>query len=66
MHVKPYTTERYAIVGPFGNIWTPQTFGTADEAMEHVKKFWAGRRASLAGYRAIPATVTITPLEATA
>lgn len=62
--VKPYTAQRYAIVGPYGNIWTHHTFHTAEEAMNHVKKFWAGRRQSVTGYRAVPVAVTIAPLDA--
>lgn len=32
--------EAWGILNPYGDLWTWQTFGTPEQAMQHVAHFW--------------------------
>lgn len=40
---KPYRCQRYGILNPYGDVWTPDTFNTMDAARQHVENFWRGQ-----------------------
>lgn len=56
----PYRCKRYGILNPFGDVWTPETFDTMDEARQHVASFWASKPDhDLSKYTIVPVRVTV-------
>lgn len=52
--------HRWAIIGPYGNIWTPTLFDKPEQAEDHLRGFWG--RQGFDGYFAAPVEVTICDL----
>lgn len=42
---KPRSAARqgFSIVNPYGDMWTTEIFGTAEQAHEYVRQFWKGK-----------------------
>jgi hypothetical protein len=62
---RPYTEIALGILGPYGNVWTPDTFETIEEARKHVADFWAGQpvEQDLSAFKIVPVEVTVTPID---
>lgn len=40
---EPYRAiDRYGILNPYGDVWSPDTFSTIALAERHVREFWRG------------------------
>lgn len=55
-----YVRNGFAIINPYGGIWTDEVFQTSDEAMKHLKDYWKGKNDRINEYRLAVATLTIT------
>lgn len=55
--VEPVVVHRWGIIGPYGNIWTPDTFAKPEDAEDHLRSFWG--RQGFDGYYAAPVEVTV-------
>lgn len=63
MSGKGYIQQRFGILNHFGDVWTPETFHTAEEAqayLEKERKGWGGD--GLARHKVVAVTVTVTPI----
>jgi hypothetical protein len=49
----------YGIRGPYGNIWTPETFPTPEAAAAHVRAFWGDDQTKLRGFHIVPVEIRI-------
>lgn len=57
---RPYEMSRFGILNPYGDIWTPDTFDSPEEAEEHVAEFFKGIETDLTMFKVIPVNVTVT------
>ena len=64
-----YKIERFGILNAGGEFWTPDTFTSEDDAIEHVRDFWKLDQRSadrfLKTCQIIPVIVTVEPTAAT-
>ncbi len=57
---KTYHARRYGILNPYGDIWTADTFSTAEEAKRRVTEFWAfDPRRDLSMFAVVPVSVIV-------
>lgn len=58
---RPYKMERFGILNPWGQIWSCNTFETADDARKYLYDFFAkSEDHDTSRFKIIPVNVTIT------
>ncbi len=59
--IKDRVERRIGIVGPYGNLWTYNTFDSANEAERYVHSFWANVKGDhkLSKYKYVPVELKI-------
>lgn len=59
---EPYEcSNRYGILNPYGDVWSPETFDSMDAALKHLTKFW-GPRDDLSRFTVIPVRVIVSAI----
>lgn len=41
---QPYTSSGFAIINPYGGIWTDKVFATEKEALKYLRDYWGEAR----------------------
>lgn len=56
-----YKLERFGILNPYGQFWTPDTFNSRDDAEQCIRNFWRGQAADdfLKRAKIIPVKITV-------
>ena len=70
MASRPYVDDRFGILNPWGDVWTPDTFDTEEAAREHLRDFWSqpgfGRKyQDVTRFKVVPVTVRVEIAETT-
>lgn len=56
----PYRMERFGVLNPYGDVWSPETFDTPEEAERHVREFWKDQKGKdLSIFKIVPVGVTV-------
>lgn len=59
----PYRSRRYGILNPYGDIWSPVTFATIEEAKSRIADFWSfDPRHDLSQFSVVPVRVTVSAI----
>lgn len=59
----PYRSRRYGILNPYGDIWSPVTFATIEEAKSHIESFWSfDPKRDLSVFAVVPVRVTVSAI----
>lgn len=55
----PYSMERYGILNHFGDVWTPDTFGSVEEALRHIDNYQRRYSGDLSKHTVVRVRVTV-------